>query len=232
MHYIMGKNCIAELLAKDPDRVIELLTTHKELEPPFLTISKKRIVAKHVLEKITNSTSHQGYVAKVHDMPYVGVRDFIAGAPENALLLLLDSIEDPQNLGALFRAAECFGVDAVIFSKNRGASLTPVAAKASVGASELIPSIVVSNLHETLRILHDGGFTSYVAENEPDAMEYKDVSKMGKRVLIMGSEGKGVQKLLKKISHFKVYIPLRGQINSLNVSQATAVLLSEFSTPS
>lgn len=229
MHYIMGKNCIVELIKRDPERIIELLTSHKDIEGPFDQISKKRVVSKTVLEKITNSTSHQGYVAKVKDKEKTSLKAYLESMSDTALVLLLDSIEDPQNLGALFRAAECFGVDAVLFSKNRGASITPVVAKASVGASELVTTIVVSNLHESLRILHDHYFTSYVAENESGALPYLTEKPKGRIALIMGSEGKGVQKLLKKTAHHMIYIPLKGSINSLNVSQATAVLLAHFS---
>lgn len=225
----MGKNCIAEVLKRSPERIVELLTSHNEVEPPFDQIAKRRVVSKNVLEKITNSTSHQGYVAKVTEREKIHIRDFVENCSEDSLVLMLDGIEDPQNLGALLRAAECFGVDAVIFSKNRGASITPVVAKASVGASEIVPLIIVSNLHEALRILHDAYFTSYVAENEKGAELYSQRAPEGRSVLIMGSEGKGVQKLLKKTAHHTVYIPLKGSINSLNVSQATAVLLAHFS---
>jgi len=224
----MGKNCIAELIKRDPARIVELLTSHKEIEAPFDKVDKKRVVTKNVLEKITNSTSHQGYVAKVTEREKLSIREFAENAPDTSFVLLLDSIEDPQNLGTLLRAAECFGVDAVIFSKNRGASITPVVAKASVGASEIVQTIIVSNLDEALRVLHDNFFTSYVAENEKGAENYSHVRVDKRAVLIMGSEGKGVQKLLKKRAGHKVYIPLKGSINSLNVSQATAVLLAQF----
>ena len=141
---------------------------------------------------------------------------------------MLDSIFDPQNFGSLLRSAECFGVDGVIWSKNRGCELTPVVSKASVGASELLPLLCVSNLAETMRKFKKNGFWIVTAEIGEEAKSLDSFDFPEKTLLIMGSEGKGVQKLLSKEADSKVYLPMYGQIDSLNVSQAASVLLYQW----
>ena len=227
--YIMGKNAILELLKREPSRILELLFSTPSLEGPLESIKRKRKVSKRTLFEITHSENHQGLVAKIKENREWDLHSFLEQAGKHSLIVMLDSIEDPQNFGSILRSCECFGVDAVVYSKNRGAPLSPVAAKTSVGASELVPRIVVSNLAQALDTILEHHYLVYAAENEEDALEYKELPNKGPRVLIMGSEGKGVRALLKKKAHKTVFIPLKGQINSLNVSQATAVLLAQMS---
>ncbi|MCP5504641.1 MAG: 23S rRNA (guanosine(2251)-2'-O)-methyltransferase RlmB [Chlamydiales bacterium] len=149
-------------------------------------------------------------------------------APEKSLVLMCDAIQDPQNFGSILRAAECFGVDAVIYSTNRNVALTPVVSKASVGASEIVPLIPVSNLVDTLKKFQDAGYFS-VATEISDKAEALDSFVFPEQTLLMiGAEGPGIQPLLSKKSDFHLYIPMKGSIDSLNVSQATAVLLSHW----
>ena len=134
---------------------------------------------------------------------------------------MLDSIFDPQNVGAILRAAECFGADAIITSKNRGCPMTPTVSKASAGASAFVPHVEVSNLADSAQRLQNEGFTLVVADMDGD----ENAVWPDKLLLVMGSEGTGVQPLLKKRADLIVRIPMYGKIASLNVAQACAVLL-------
>ena len=139
---------------------------------------------------------------------------------------MLDSIMDPHNFGAILRAAECFGVDAVLWSKNRGCDITPVVAKVSVGASELLPLVPVSNLAQALERLKDAGVWSIAADVSPEAQPIDQFEFPTKSLILLGSEGEGLQPLLLREAEFKITIPLHGKIDSLNVSQAAAVMLA------
>ena len=173
-----------------------------------------------------SSESHQSFAALVKKRPSPSLVDLINADTDTSMVLMLDSIYDPQNLGSILRAAECFNVDAVIWSKNRGADFSPVVSKASVGASELLPIIKVSNLSTSLKQLQKAGFWSVAASCSPPCEDLFTFDFPEKTVLIMGSEGKGLRQLISKNSDYHLRIPLFGKIDSLNVSQATSIILS------
>lgn len=231
---IMGRNCVQELFKEDPRRILEVYVQGGEgtLAPFLRELEQARIplysVGKEELKKMVQSDSHQGIVAAVKEPKYTDIDAFLRKTEDNekTVLLMIDSIYDPQNFGALLRAAECFGVDAVIWSKNRGSDLTAVVSKASVGASELMWLIKVSNLADAMRKFQQEGYTAITAEIGEGAKKLDEMNFPDKVLLVVGSEGEGVQKLLSKQADAKVYIPMRGKIDSLNVSQATAVILS------
>ncbi len=226
----MGKNCVETVVDHSPERITEFFTAKKDPDPLIeKAISKGikiKLASKQKLYDLVNSDSHQSYVVQVKANEQPDLKQFLR--EEHRLVLMLDNINDPQNLGAILRAAECFGVEAVIWSKNRGCSLTPSAAKASVGASELIPTIVVSNLAETVKQFQKANYFAVTAEISDKAQPLASYQFPEQTLLIMGSEGKGIQPLISKIADDQVYIPMSGKIDSLNVSQATAVLLSRF----
>lgn len=228
---IMGKNCLEEVLKYAPERLI-MVYTAKDCGPFLQKIQDRGVPHKFLsnaeLTRMVQSDSHQSFVAMVRERPHLDLGSFLENAPERSLVLMLDSIFDPQNLGAILRVAECFGVDAVVWSKNRGTDLTPAACKASAGASELIPIIKVANLAEAMRKCQDADYWAVTAEADPGAEDFHNFSFPARTLLIMGSEGKGVQPLISKRADSKVYIPMRGKISSLNVTQATAVLLSKY----
>ena len=227
---IMGKNCVEAVLDHSPERIICLLSAKNEPDALLQKARSKGVKCKNVnkqfLFDLVNSESHQSYVAEVKPQKQPGLKTFLK--ENHKLVLMLDSINDPQNLGTLLRAAECFGVDAVIWSKNRGCSMTPAASKTSVGGSELVPIIIVSNLAETVKQFQKSGYFAVAAEIADDAHSLTEYRFPEQTLLIMGSEGKGIQPLISKLADDKVYIPMFGQIDSLNVSQATAVLLSRY----
>ncbi|MBI3212030.1 MAG: 23S rRNA (guanosine(2251)-2'-O)-methyltransferase RlmB [Simkania negevensis] len=232
MHWIMGKNCLEELLKSAPERIITVFSNKKE-DPLCEAIQEKgislRLVSKETLYSMVDSDSHQSFVAKVKEKEEITLKEFLkdSNEKEKSLVLLCDSIFDPQNLGAIIRASECFGIDALLYSKNRGAPLSAVVAKASVGASEILPLLSVSNLRDAMKKFQDEGYQAVVAEKREGSSLY-GFTFPEKTLLIVGSEGKGVQKILRETADYSVEIPLFGRIDSLNVSQATTLFLSEW----
>lgn len=231
---VMGKNCVSEVVKHAIERLVRVYTAKRDMQDPLLVLLREagipvHQVPPHELTEYVQSDSHQSYVAVLKEKPQTSLADFLAKPRERSLVLALDSINDPQNFGTLFRAAECFGADAVVWSKNRGCGLTPTVAKASVGASELVTGITVSNLAEAIRKFQEEGYQAVVADIDETAQSLGEFTFPDKTLLVVGSEGKGPRPLIKKLADAKVYIPMKGKIDSLNVSQATTVLLSKWS---
>lgn len=210
---VIGKRAVEEVLKRAPERAIQIYSANPVEDAPCPV---KRLT-KDELDNLTHSTSHQGIALKVADAEPLLLEDLF----DAKIIVMLDSIFDPQNVGAIMRAAECFGADAIITSKNRGCPMTPTVSKASAGASAFVPHVEVSNLAESARRLQDEGFTLVVADMDGE----ENVTWPEKIILVMGSEGTGVQHLLKKRADLIVRIPMYGKIASLNVAQACAVLL-------
>lgn len=227
----MGKHAIEEVARREASRLLEVYVS-KEDHPLVSMLNKQgikvRILPKKELYKRVGSESHQGIIAKVKEREFLTPKEFLNSASERSCVLLCDAIQDPQNFGAMLRAAECFGAGAVIYSTNRNVALTPVVSKASVGASELIPLIPVSNLTDTVKKFQAGGYFVVAAEVKEGAVSLHSFEFPEQTLLIMGAEGKGIQPLLSKLADFHVMIPMQGAVDSLNVSQATAVFLSHF----
>lgn len=224
---IMGKHTVEEVFRTHPERLLKVYSYKKE-DPFFRELEnagiKTVLVPKPKLASLVQSESHQGFVAEVRERTFLTPKEFLATAPEKSVVVLCDSINDPQNFGTILRACECFGVDALIFSKNRNVALTPVVSKASVGGSELVPLIEVSNLADTLKKFQDAGYFAVAAERSQESLYTFEFPQQ--TLLILGAEGKGIQPLLSKKADFRVEIPMEGRIDSLNVSQAAAVFLS------
>lgn len=234
---IMGLHAIQEVLKHAPKRLLRVFTSvpqgRQERKNSLLLECEKRgvpiqVVTNDLLTKMTGSDSHQSFAAHVQGRRFYSAREFLEETKdrESLFVLMLDEIHDPQNFGALLRSAECFGLDGVAWSKNRGCDLTPTVAKASSGASELIPLLRVSNLADAADQFKDAGFEVVASVADPEAKPLFSHSYAPKTLLIMGSEGEGIQPLLKKKADRLVYIPLSGKIQSLNVAQAAAVLLA------
>jgi 23S rRNA (guanosine2251-2'-O)-methyltransferase len=234
-NYIMGKNTLEEVLKYKPDIILKVFVNinekPKERTDKLLTdlLIKKvplKYLSKNALSNLVDSESHQSFVAEIKSRNYMDLKTFLKKDKDSSFVLMLDNISDPQNMGAIIRSSECFDTDAIVFSKNRGAEITPVVSKVSCGGSELLPLIRVSNLAQTAKDFQKNGYEVIVAENSEKSVSLFDFSFSEKTLLIMGSEGKGVQRLLKEIADSSVKIPLTGKINSLNVAQATAIFLS------
>lgn len=240
---IVGRNSVFELLKHSPSKIIKIYYEEKNGDAKndeILNLAKKsqialEAVSKDDLKNISNVENHQGFVTVVKDADDHSLKkyfqDLKKSEKEKVCIVAIDSVEDPHNLGTIFRASECFGVDAVLLSKNRGVLITPVVSKASVGATELVRRIEVSNLLSAIRELKKEGFWIVVADVGDNAISLNKFEAPLKTVLIMGAEGKGVKKALKDEADFIIKIPQVGKIDSLNVSQATAVILYHIFTP-
>lgn len=181
------------------------------------------------LEDLTGLDSHQDVVAELEgqvSLDEAGLEALLEELDEAPLLLVLDGVTDPHNLGACLRTAEAAGVHAVITPKDRSAGLTPAARKASAGASEILPLVQVTNLARTLRALKERGIWLYGASGEADADLYS-LDLTGPMALVMGSEGDGMRRLTSDTCDFLLRIPMPGTMQSLNVSVATGVCLFE-----
>jgi 23S rRNA (guanosine2251-2'-O)-methyltransferase len=176
------------------------------------------------LTRLAGSPDHQGFVAEVDPYPYADP-DALLEASE-ALLVALDQVQDPHNLGAVCRSAEAAGASGVVIPERRAAAITPAACKASAGAVEHLAVARVTNLADWLERAKEAGAWSYGAEAGA-AASYTQTDLTGKVVLVLGSEGRGLRRRVAETCDLLVSIPVRGRVASLNVAGAAAVLLFE-----
>lgn len=232
--WIYGKNSIREVLKAGRRKIQKICVVAQASADDELygmiherKIPLERVGAFH-LDSLTGRGRHQGIAAEVGPFPYGELAQAMSHCLDEALFLVCDSIHDPQNFGAICRSAYCFGVDAIILPKDRSVEITPVVTASSAGAVERLNIIKVTNLARTLGDLKKDGFWIYAADpHAPDTIS--DVTPSRKRVLLVGSEGRGVRPLVLKNCDFRVKIAMRHPFNSLNVAQAATILLYEMS---
>jgi 23S rRNA (guanosine2251-2'-O)-methyltransferase len=176
------------------------------------------------LERLCGAPDHQGVVAEVDPYPYADPGSLLA--PDDALVVALDQIQDPQNLGAICRSAEAAGASGVVIPERRAAAVTPAVCKASAGAVEHLPVARVRNLADWLAEAKDAVAWAYGAAAEAER-SYTEVDWGGRAVLVLGSEGEGLRPRVAAACDELVSIPLGGRIASLNASAAAAVILFE-----
>jgi 23S rRNA (guanosine2251-2'-O)-methyltransferase len=176
------------------------------------------------LTRLAGSPDHQGVVAEVDPYPYSDPRSLLA-APD-ALVVALDQVQDPHNLGAVCRSAEAAGVHGIVIPERRAAGVTAAVCKASAGAVEHLEIARVRNLADWLAEARDAGAWIYGADADAEA-GYTEADLTGKLVLALGSEGKGLRPRVAAACDLLVSVPVRGRVASLNVSAAAAVLLFE-----
>lgn len=178
---------------------------------------------------VPEGVRHQGAIAYVAPVAYVAVEEIIAAARargEEPLLLLLDGIEDPQNLGALLRTADAAGVHGILLPRRHSVPLTETVARVSAGALEYVPVARIGNVAQTMRALKEQGF--WIAGADMAGEETYDRANLtGALVLVIGSEGRGMSRLTRDLCDFTVRLPMHGKINSLNASVAGAILMYE-----
>ncbi len=229
---IMGKNSVLEVLKHNPSVILEVYTAKDKNDPLIKEMQNNNIsikfISKNNLSLMVKSDSHQNMVAKVKTRKYLDLKDFLAleRKKTKSLVLMLDNIFDPQNFGSILRTCECFSVDGVIFSKNRGTDITPTVTKAAAGSTELLNFIKVSNLANSIDRLKEEGYCCVATTLDEDSKNMLSYDFTDKILIIMGSEGEGIQKLLLKKSDVKIHIPTSGKLQSLNVSNAAAIILS------
>ena len=176
------------------------------------------------LERLCGSPDHQGVVAEVDPYPYADPRGLLR--KEGALLLALDQVQDPRNLGAVCRSAEFAGAGGIVFPERRSADITPAACKASAGAVEHLDVAHVRNLADWLAEAKEAGFWIWGADADAQAAPW-EVDLTGPTVLVLGGEGKGIRSRVASICDGMVALPRHGAVESLNISAAGTALLSE-----
>ncbi len=188
-------------------------------------------VERRVLDRICGHGRHQGVAAAAKPFVYAGLEEVLANrhpAAAEDLVLILDGILDPQNLGALIRTAHCFGANGVVIPARRASPVTAAAVKASAGAALHTPVAVEENLVRTVEVLKDRGF--WVYGTDASASRSLEATELcGRIALVVGAEGKGIRPLLRSKCDVLVSIPMMGKFDSLNVSVATGILLYEIS---
>lgn len=232
--YIGGFHAVMAALEDGAAKPLEvLLASHRQDERSRRLTELARSAGvrlslrpKSELDLLAPELRHQGVLALMPAQTFTG-EDALDAPPEpDALILVLDGVQDPHNLGACLRTAEAAGVQAVIIPKDRAASLTPVARSSAAGAAERVPVITVTNLVRSLQRLKELGYwITGLAGEAQDSLFTSDLS--GPRVLVLGAEGEGMRRLTREQCHELVRIPMQGKAESLNVSVAAAICLYE-----
>lgn len=235
MAEIFGRNPVLELLRsnKSINKILIAAGTEKGSMVDIIKLAKqKRIpfqqVEKSHLDKMLPGEKHQGVIALVAAADYVEWQDILEKAREkneDPLIIILDEIEDPHNLGAILRTADAVGAHGVIIPKRRAVPLTEGVAKASAGAVQYMPVARVANIVQTMEQLKKEG--CWIAGTSLKGKVLYEQDLKGPLAIVIGSEGSGLSKLTEEKCDFLVTIPMLGQINSLNASVATGVVLYE-----
>ena len=232
---IFGRNTVMEALKSN--RTINKIWLAKGEQKgsvrEIVALAKEKritvqIVERSKLDKMFPHENHQGVAASVASADYVAWQDSVDAARqkgEDPLLVILDELEDPHNLGAILRSVDAVGAHGVIIPKRRAVPLTDGVAKASAGAIEHVPVARVSNLVQVIEELKKQGIWIAGADLHGEYMHKQDLT--GPLAIVVGSEGKGLGKLVRESCDYVVSIPMQGKINSLNASVATGVLLYE-----
>ncbi len=237
MQVICGINPLREIVLSQPAMLEKLIVAEgrggTEVQKILKLASEQgvpvEVCGREQVEKLAPRLVHQGIVGLCREYVYAELDEVIANRHRESkydLVVIVDSVTDPQNLGSIIRTAHCCGANGVIIPENRAASVTAAVAKASAGAAYLLPTAMVVNLVRAIEYLKEKGFWIYGA----DAASETDVHSPdyeGHVGLVMGSEGRGIRPLIRKKCDFLISIPMRGQIASLNVSVAAGVILYE-----
>ncbi len=232
---VFGRNAVKELLAsgKDIDKIMVargdrdgsisvLVAQALERGIPLLEVDRKK------LDLLCADGAHQGIVAMAALATYVDVSDILAYAAsrgEAPMLVICDGVEDPHNLGAIIRSAECAGFHGLIIPKRHNATLTATVAKASAGAISHLRIAKVANIATTIDALKKQNVWVYCADM--DGVPYYETDMRGALAIVLGNEGEGTSRLVEEKCDFRLSIPLYGHVDSMNVSAAAAVLLCE-----
>ena len=232
---VAGRNAVMEAL-KGSRSVNKLMIANGSTEgsiKEIIAVAKDKGVNiqywdRSKLDSIARGIRHQGVLAQVAPVQYAELEDILQVAKdrnEPPFIVLLDELEDPHNLGAILRTADAAGVHGVLIPKHRSCPLSATVAKTSAGAVEHVPVARVGNLVQTIKKLKQEGL--WVAAADMDGKDYYDTDLTGPLLLIIGSEGQGVGRLVKEQCDFVVRIPMAGKINSLNASVAGSILMYE-----
>lgn len=224
--YICGKNVVKEYLNNN-NKIMKAFVYKKLADTQLLELIKKQVInikylEKHELDKLTDE-NHQGIILEIEDFNYSSLENILN--KNEALVVMLDHIQDPHNFGAIIRTCEAAGVDAIIIPKDRSVSVNGTVIKTSVGASKYVPIVKVTNLVDTIKKLKKDDY--WIFGTDMSGSNYRQLDYKGKTCLIIGNEGDGMSKLVKENCDFIASIPMIGQINSLNASVAAGIIIYE-----
>ncbi|MDR3215894.1 MAG: 23S rRNA (guanosine(2251)-2'-O)-methyltransferase RlmB [Clostridiaceae bacterium] len=232
---ISGKNSVKEALlsGKTCDKVYILSGNTDRQLGEIVRLAKDggaRVIysEKAALDKLAPDGRHQGAVAELSEYKYAELGDVLECAAERGeepLILILDGVQDPMNLGAVLRSAECLGAHGVVIGKHRAVSVNETVVKTSAGAAEYVLCVKATNVNDVIRELKDNFFTVYAAE--ADGVPADGVSLKGSTAIVIGGEGEGVKRLTRELCDGVLSIPMNGKINSLNASVAAGIMLYE-----
>ena len=217
-NYVYGRNSFFEAL--DNRRIIKAYVLNdKEIKDRGIPYE---IVDRKTLDRMSSSGNHQGYLAEVKEYRLSRVEDMIR--EKNGLIVVLDGLEDVHNLGAIIRTCECVGADGVIYKSHHSVKVNDTVAKIASGALEYVKVAEVNNLVNTLKQLKKHGYWIVGSDGSATQM-YTDIDYDMNIVLIIGSEGKGMSRLVREECDFIVKLPMKGHVTSLNASVAAGILL-------
>lgn len=231
----IGRKPILELLLHSSKRIKKVyISSNSKLDPKLLLSlneSQIEVVEKDplLLDEMSSGVRHQGIVAELKKKEKISLEALIKKSLEtNKPILCLDEISDPHNLGAILRVAEATQVAGVISTSNRSANFESITvSKTSAGAVEFVDLVTVKNLAQTLKKLSKSGFWIYGTALDERSQDLYETEVLSPTVLIVGSEGKGLRRQTKDLCDTLIHLPMAGCMQSLNVSQATSVLLYE-----
>ena len=234
--FIYGINSVAEALEYESERIVKIFFVENQKNNRVKSIirksNKKNIlseeVTKEFLENLLSTSKNQGIAATLIQKDYFDAKTALHYLKniESPLVLILDDLDDPRNIGACYRTANAVGVDMVVVSKNRISLNSPVISKVSSGAFELTNTAIVSNIAQFIGKLKKNGFWIYGSSDTANK-DYTEIDYESSTVIVIGSEGKGMRDLTAKKCDHTIRIPMKGQVESLNVSVACGVVLYE-----
>ena len=232
---VVGRNPVMELLGseRNVEKIYVLRGNREGSVKKIVAIAKTRHIpvvdaAKEKLDEMAGGGAHQGVAAITSAFEYVEISDMMALAKEKGekpLIVVLDGVEDPHNVGAVIRSAECAGAHGIIIGRHRSASMGQTVFKASAGAAEHIPIAKAPNIAFAIDELKSLGVWIFAADMNGESVYETDFDCPA--AIVLGSEGNGISRLVKEKCDFTVSIPMKGKINSLNVSAAAAIILFE-----
>ena len=228
---IKGRNAVREALNSNTN-ILKIMASNSSKDRTFLDIinlaKKKGVKIQFVDNKVLDKDcdNNQGLIAETSEFKYSTVDEILENKKgKNNFILILDGIEDPHNFGSIIRVAECLGVDGIIISKNRACPVSDTVAKVSAGAIEHVKIAKVTNINTEIERLKEKNIWIYACELGGQDLDNADLS--GNIAIVMGSEGKGVSALTRKLCDGVVTMEMHGKVNSLNVSVATGIVLYE-----
>lgn len=234
MGLIYGKNPVLEAIKSNTTiNKIYAQTSNKEIDQVIKEALKRKIIVvntdKQKLDKMIEGKNSQGIVASVTEFKYSDIEDIINYAKskkENPFVLILDKIEDPHNLGAIIRSAECMGVHGIIIQKRNACLVTDTVEKVAAGACSYVKVARVTNITESIKKLKEYGFWIYGLDMAGESNIY-DTKLEGSIGIVVGNEGEGISRLVKENCDVLIKIPMTGKINSLNASVSAAISIYE-----